>query len=421
MRPKFTTGCLNRAVVTVAIAMTFATIAAASQYDVLHYFGGKPAMNPFGRLVTDGKGNFYGVTEFSNPPACDYQQGCGTVFKMTQSNGKWEYQTIYRFSGPDGAEPFMGLTLDASGNLYGTTYAGGANDSGVVFELSPSETGWREQVLYSFGAPGIYYPGSTLVFDSSGNLYGTAEDGGNIVCAGGGCGGVFELTPSGEAWSEKTIYLFSGVPDGGQPTGDLVIDKKGNVYGTTPDWGEAECNNRIIYGCGVVFELSPSGGGSWNESVIYYFTDGVDGYSPTGLSMDAYNNLYGTTKLGAAGNCNGSGCGAAFELGLSEGTWTFTALFDFVDATGGWPEAPPVVDEKGNLYGTTTLGGTQTDGTVYKLSRSTGDQTVLHNFTVGTGFNAFGPLLLIDQTLYGAAAYGGQDGSTYGTIFSVSR
>jgi uncharacterized repeat protein (TIGR03803 family) len=422
---KFTTTCLNWAVVTVAITMTFTTIGAASQYRVAHYFNGTPAMQPSGQLVTDGKGNFYGVTEFSNPPACDYQQGCGTVFKMNQSNGKVKYETIHTFSGPDGAEPFMGLTLDASGNLYGTTYAGGANDVGVVFELSPSQSGWKEQVLYTFGAPGIYYPESTLVFDGAGNLYGTASNGGNVGCGGGGCGGIFELTPSNGSWTETTIYLFNAVPDGAQPLGDLVIDQNGNLYGTTPQWGELECNG-ISDGCGVVFELSPSGKGDWSESVIYYFTNGPDGYSPTGLSMDTHGNLYGTTTVGGIGNCNGPHCGAAFELTRSNGAWTFTTLFDFADAGGGWPEAPPVVDPKGNLYGTTVLGGTQGFGTVYMLSRSgdTWTERVLHNFTLDSGINAFGPLLLIDQTLLGGAAKGGivqEDGSTDGTIFSISR
>src|SRR5262249_52185866 len=174
---------------------------------------------------------------------------------------------LHRFKGIDGDTPLGSLILDDAGNLYGTTQFGGVSGKGTVFELSLSGSKWKEKVLYSFGATSddLEEPLAALTFDKGGNLYGTASSGGPNVVQ----GGVFELKPSGKRWKEVVTFDFTGGADGGVPMGDLAWDAAGNLYSTAFSGGDV--------GSGVVFELSPSSGGSWTESVLYAFTDGEDG------------------------------------------------------------------------------------------------------------------------------------------------
>lgn len=257
----------------------------------------------------------------------------------------------YRFSGEhDALLPGGGnLLFDSAGNAYGTTYRGGDYGLGTVYELTKSNGVWRESVLYSFG-PGTdaSVPGGGLVMDAHGNLYGTTQQGGQNQCQGVGCGTVFELTPSGSGWTETVIHSFQG-SDGRAPNTAVTLGSSGEIYGGTTGGGSANA--------GVLFELIPSDGG-WNFSVLYQFSGNLYGgpYGP--LVLDAAGNLYGTTISDGA-----NGLGSVFKLTHSNGGWSYTALHDFTGADDGkYPRCGPAFDSRGNLYGTAVSGGTGTCG-----------------------------------------------------------
>ena len=209
------------------------------------------------------------------------------------SNGK----LVYSFTGAgDGSDPATQLTFDAEGNGYGTTVSGGFYGYGTVFELKRQSGGnFQETVLYSFtGGFDGKNPYGGVTFDGQGNLYGTTVAGGNGgVCAGDGCGVVFELTNDAGSWTPSVLYNFTGGDDGFGPGGGVVFDKAGNLYGTTPDGGK--------FSGGVVYELSPQGS-TWQQNVIHAFTGGNDGaVGSLGLLLiDGNGNLYGVTEVGGA-------------------------------------------------------------------------------------------------------------------------
>ena len=209
-------------------------------------------------------------------------------------------------------------------------------------------------MLHAFtGSPDGADPASGMIFDQAGNLYGTTQFGGCSL----GCGTVFELTPSASGWTETVLYNFQGANDGAILYGGLVLDPAGNLYGTTVYGGAG--------GGGTVFELTPSNG-DWDFSVLHSFVLQPTG-GPTGtLARSAAGNLYGTVFSGGNG-CSGYGCGSVFELSPSAGGWTFTSLYEFNDGRdGGNPYAGVTLDSAGNLYGTTSglLGG---DGSVFQI------------------------------------------------------
>jgi uncharacterized repeat protein (TIGR03803 family) len=326
---------------------------------VLHSFGASGDGSwPNEGLVKDKNGNFYGTTELGGEPGCYMGAGCGTVFELTASGTE---TILHNFepNGTDGYEPLASLVLDKEGNLYGTTYIGGAYNYGTVFKLTPSGT---ETILHSFNANGIdgYSAAAGLVLDTKGNLYGTTEGGGTY-----GLGTVYKLTPSG---TETILHSFGASGDGYDPYASVLIrDKKGNLYGTTFYGG---ANNCLGNGCGTVFELSPpiKKNGVWTEMILHSFdANGTDGYSPeASLLMDKEGNLYGTT--GAGGTYDN---GTVFELS-SSGTETILHSF-YANGTDGWgPECGLVLDTKGNLYGTTGSGGDHCSpfgcGTVFKIT-----------------------------------------------------
>jgi uncharacterized repeat protein (TIGR03803 family) len=275
---------------------------------------------PQGNLVFDTAGNLYGATELAGDLSCGYSGGCGTVFELkrpTQKGGKWRFSVLYAFTGtPDGAQPFAGVTFDQKGNLYGTNHAGGAFGYGTAYRLTPPAKrgqSWTEAVLYSFDRSGSEgnSPVSPVIFDGSNKLYGTTVAGGDLNCQGGiGCGVVYELSPpvkEGATWSYSALYAFQGGNDGITPTGYMVFDSKGNLYGTTQVGGGATEG-------GTVYQLKPPArkDGAWTETVLHAFTDSNgDGALPaSGLTWGKWNYLYGVT--GEGGLC--LGCGTAFEL-----------------------------------------------------------------------------------------------------------
>ena len=261
---------------------------------VLYSFtGGSDGREPSARLLIDSSNNLYGTTLLGGNIGSVCSAGCGTVFKLTQASGNWTESVLYAFQGAaDGAWPYDGLTFDAAGNLYGTASAGGSATSGVVFKLAPGASGWSESVIHAFsGGTDGKYPYGDLIFDTSGNIYGTAFQGGR------GYGVVFELQPTSTGgWVERALRLFANAP-AGNPVAGLVMDSAHNLYGTTL-LGETEssCGG----GCGTLFKLSPSATG-WSYKVIHRFGQGSDGYHPSGdLILDASGNIYGTTQAGGS-------------------------------------------------------------------------------------------------------------------------
>jgi uncharacterized repeat protein (TIGR03803 family) len=314
---------------------------------------------------------------------------------------------LYTFTGgADGGSPVGGLIRDAEGNTYGTTCCDGAHGAGTVFMLDKAG---KETVLHSFtGGEDGDQPYASLVRDAEGNLFGTTYWGGvSTECNGGfGCGVVFKLDKSGK---ETVLHSFTGTGgDGANPYDGLVQDAKGNLYGTTEfGGGSSACSG----GCGVIFGVNTAR----KETVLHRFSGGMDGAGPlAGLVVDAEGNLYGTAQYGGA-----LGAGNVFMVDKARKE---TVLYSFSGGTdGGQPLLGYLVrDAKGNLYGTTTFGGTYGQGTVFKLDRAH-NETVLHSFSGGTdgSYPYAGLVLDAEGNLYGTTNQGGASG--YGTVFMLDE
>ncbi len=323
---------------------------------------------------------------------------------------------LYTFSGGvDGSKPFGTLIQDKKGNLYGTTLEGGSNGYGTVYRLEPPYGQSNESVLFSFSGADGAYPYGGLIMDKAGNLYGTTSEGGTA-----GHGVVFKLSPPYGQSSETVLYNFSGGADGGFPQPALHMDKKGNLFGTTNMGGSGL--NAGEGGYGVVFELAPPYGQS-NEKVLYSFSGGSDGAHPQvgALIEDKEGNLYGTTVCG--GNATGySGDGVVYKLNAPYGQDNEKVLYTF---TGGNDGKTPYfglnVDKKGNLYGMAQYGGAYGYGVVFEISPPYDSETVLYAFPASGDGGAY-PYggLIIDKkgNLYGNAQVGGNGG--WGTAFALS-
>ncbi len=392
---------------TILIAPTHAV---AQTETVLKGFKGSNGTYPLAGVIFDSAGNLYGTV--SGGGVYDF----GAVFELIPNpGGGWTEKLLHSFNanGKDGYWPFASLVFDSAGNLYGTTESGGTYMGGTVFELTPHAGGlWSEKVLHSFnttGGDGVN-PYGNLVFDAAGNLYGTTYHGGKTSM-----GTVFLLHPEGGAWKEKIIHRFSG-GEGQWPTGGLILDAVGNLYGTASNGGGSLDD-------GTVFKLTPSAGGSWTATTLFDF-DGYSGAHPTGvLVFDAAGNLYGTTGGGIPEYGN------VFELTPSaSGTWTEAILLEFDGGTnGGSPSGGLIFDPAGNLYGTTTIGGANSEGLVFELSPATGgswSETVLYNFySRSQGDDGYRPQAgLVRDTagnLYGTVSAGG---SAYdeGAVFKLT-
>jgi uncharacterized repeat protein (TIGR03803 family) len=392
------------------------TLAAAQQETVLldlTYNGGVGG-DPQDGMIIDAAGNLYGTTAFGGP------RNGGAVFELSPNrDGTWTTNLLHAFISNihDGQRPQAGLTLDSSGNLYGTTYWGGAynNLGGTVFELIPQADGkWKEELLHSFGGASQdgQRPQAGVIFDSVGNLYGTTMVGGTH-----NLGTVFELMPqAGGGWKEKLLHTFSNDGhDGYTLLAGLILDANGNLYGATASGG--------AFDAGTVFELIPTTSGPWKEKILHNFNRSGDGNFPYGtLIFDPSGNLYGTTTQGGS-----YGWGTVFELThLAGGGWAETLLHNFnKNATDGdYPYSRLIFDAAGNLYGTTEGGGPYDAGTVFKLTPTGGGnwtETVLHSFN-NDGTDGVAPLgcLVFDAAgnLYGTTDEGGTAGS--GTVFKVT-
>ncbi len=377
---------ISKRSLTVAVAAMLLAVSALAQDSetVLYKFtgGSDGAIGGF-HLVADSAGNLYGTTFSGGNKSTECGvfagiPGCGVVFMLAPTkDGPWKETVLHTFTGgADGAVPVGGVILDSEGNLYGTTLFGGDEKSancqaagiyaagcGVVYKLTHTPQGtWYETVLYKFkgGADGSE-PWDPLILDASGNLYGTANIGGNDSCV-YGCGVVFKLTPSDkDPWKESVLYSFSGGTDGGFPYSGLTFDSQGNLYGTTVYGGDTSVSCNGVPGCGVVFQLTPTSSGPWTETVLHRFTAGSDGGYPLfGVTLDAGGNVYGTTQAGGdttGPNCLGTipGCGLVFELSLrANGTWKEKVLYTFTGGSdGSFGVSPLIFDSSGDLYGMT--------------------------------------------------------------------
>jgi uncharacterized repeat protein (TIGR03803 family) len=337
------------------------------------------------------------------------------------------FSVIHNFTGgADGEYPSAGVTMDAGGRLYGTAFGGGGFAHGSVFRLAHLGSGWIVTSLYAFQGYGDgAYPNSRVVFGPDGSLYGTAASGGTGNCDGAGCGAVFNLRPPFTVcktvvcpWSENVLSGFTG-QNGAYPYADVVFDQAGNLYSTTVNGGTGDCSPGEMAGCGLVFQLTHSGV-SWTENVLYDFSGGDDGgASLTNVIFDASGNLYGTTTR--RGVDNG---GTVFQLIRSGSDWTYNLLHSFQcqGDEGCFPFGGLLLDQAGNLYGTTSIGGAGGAGTVFVLTPSQGSwtSTVLYSFT--GGYQA-GPRasLTADAAgdLYGTVYADGP--SRYGSIFKLTR
>jgi len=382
----------------------------AQQFDQLVYFNGPNGNNPGGKLAMDAVGNIYGTTFYGGRYG-DF--GPGTVYKVSHNGSRWVLTSLYDFSGhSDGGNPWGGIVFGSDGALYGTTSTGGLYGEGVVFKLQPQPTRcatalcyWDETVLYNFtGGDDGGAPQGAVVFDSAGNLYGTTLSGGQ-----GSNGVVYELSPAQGSWNINVLYRFMGGSDGQYPEDGVVMDRSGNLYGSTFLGGADSV--------GTVYELT-QGASAWTETVLHSFAGGNDGEYPTVPVVDPSGNVFGaTTEEGAnrdgtvfelqptgsggfsysiiyqfnslatapcdaecgfildsagnlysAGGGGMNGGGTIFELSPSNGSWNLTVLWDLTEQESDEPSSRLIFDAQGNLYGTTEYGGPGNDGNVWQLT-----------------------------------------------------
>jgi uncharacterized repeat protein (TIGR03803 family) len=259
-----------------------------------------PLISP---LIIDSAGNLYGQTEGGGA------NNNGFVLELSpNSGGGWTMTDLHDFSGPDGvggsgaAGIVPGLIMDSTGDIYGATFAGGADNFGVVFRMHKTSTGWHQVVLHSFSGVDGINPDAPLVIDAAGNLYGTTSEGGA-----NGFGVVFETSRSSGTWQTRVLHTFAGLNvDGAYPNAAMILDAAGNLYGITAAGGSSnECTVENANGCGTAFELSPQGT-HWKLTILHDFLSKGDGGVPGGVVSDASGNLYGGTLFGGRFNNAGT-------------------------------------------------------------------------------------------------------------------
>jgi len=329
------------------------------QTVIYSFAGGNDGLDPHGGVTIGADGSLYGTAVAGGNAGICAWDGCGVVYRLTPVNGTWSLATIHNFKGGnDGWGPGGRVVFDGAGNLFGTTPDGGRFSAGTVYVLHPNgQGGWTKRTIHNFtgGKDGATGSLGDLLFDSAGNLYGTAEQGGA-----NGFGTVFRMspTPSG-GWTFATLYAFKGMPDGASPYGGLVWGSNGKLYGTTYYGGAA--------GIGSVFELSLGPNGKWEERALYSFLGDTDGSLPTStLTFDSKGSLYGTTSAGGRPSCD---CGTIFKLVLAEDGWKEKIVHYFGKNFDGYaPTYGLTWDGSGNLFGATPAGGNTRTGMIFRFT-----------------------------------------------------
>jgi uncharacterized repeat protein (TIGR03803 family) len=389
----------------IAVAGAGGAAAGAQTLTTITSFSGADGTYPRAGLIADSDGNLFGTTYYGGA------NGDGTVFEITRTAGGYaDTPTVLTsFSGADGTYPQAGLIADSDGNLFGTTAYGGANDDGTVFEITRTAGGYAgtPTVLASFSGADGRVPEAGLIIDSDGNLFGTTAGGGA-----NGRGTVFEITRTAGDYADTPTVLISG-SGGWVPFTRLITDSGGNLFGTTEFGG--------TNGVGTVFEITRTAGGYAGTPTVLASFSGADGTYPwAGLIADSDGNLFGTTAYGGANDD-----GTVFEITRTAGGYadTPTLLASFSGADGRVPEAGLIIDSDGDLFGTTTSGGANGDGTVFEITRTAGGYadtpTVLASFSGADGADPLAGLIADgDGNLFGTTVYGGVNNQ--GTVFEIS-
>jgi uncharacterized repeat protein (TIGR03803 family) len=397
-------GIERRALAAAVLAIAFGCVAvpaSAYTFQVIHDFtGGADGGVPPYTLLADKKGGFLGTASVGG------QTGNGIVFDLKQKTSGWKVSPRYNFADTDG-EPGWGVTR-FNGSLYtNALYAGVMGGScGSALQLNPSAApgsrGYQSVLMHTYVKDQVGCPTGNLVLDASGNVYGVTQSGGA-----NGWGSIFELSNAGGNWTETILYSFQSGSDGGAPYSAPVFDESGNLYGTATARGSQ--------GCGTVYELSPGKSG-WTYTVLYTFAGGNDGGQPTaGLVFDKAGNLYG-----AAESYGANGGGTVFELSPSQNGWSFDLLAS-LPGSGG-PVISLTLDGAHTIYGTSFF-GTSGYGAVFRLKQSNGawNYKDLHDFTGGSdgGYPGGGITLDALGNLYGTAVLGGAN--NFGVIYELAK
>jgi len=420
---------VKHVVLALAVALALFPPAPASagvKYKALHSFGNaRDGTTPDGPPVLDNSGCLYGVT-WGGGIGCP--GGCGTVFKLGQrSGGSWRETILHSFTaGSGGSIPQGTPVFDNAGNLYGTMAGYGSYAVSGVFELSPAHGGgWNFSVLYSRPSGDYGGAGPGLLIDDLGNLYGEMGPGQDNA------GAIGELSPGSDGWTYTQLYSFcsgNSCPDGEIPLTPPTWDGKGNMFGTTT-WGGIYKGFCLAYqgndGCGVVYEMTPNGDGTWTYHVLHRFASSKnDGQNPySGLVLDKAGNFYGGTWGGGAYSQ-----GTVFRLAYTGGQWKETILYDFPDCNRGCGvDGTLAMDKAGNLYGTAAGGPPSgcyglTCGVVFKLSPQKNGKwkySVVYEFTEEGGGSApfYGVILDGKGNLFGVTSQFGKYG--FGTAFEI--
>lgn len=382
--------CVLKCVLVGALTVSMVDATQAKNFRVLHTFKDTPdGATPWPELLSQG-GGFYGTT-LEGGASND-----GVVYKM---NAKGHTTVLYSFQGGnDGRRPLGNVIADAAGNLYGMTENGGSYDQGTVYRVAPDGA---ETLLHTFtGGTDGGNSDAGLVMDKNGNLYGTTPVGGPNQA-----GVVFEISAKG---SFSVLHTFSNGSDGGYPEDSLLIDRRGNLYGTAITGG--------THGFGAVYQISVGG----KFKVLYSFAGGSDGtYPQARVIEDKAGNLYGTTDFGGSTNCDGAGCGTIFKIapdGTEKVLYAFTGGSDGAAAYTG-----VVADKSGNLYAATKAGGSSGGyGALDELAPD-GTLTVLHIFQGPTDgeYPNRGFIDLGTNEFYGTTYTGGPDG--WGTVYEIRK
>ncbi len=395
-------------------AQVQAATAKGPSLSTLVSFTGEDGERPNGGLIADAVGDLFGTTYFGGAHSGG-ANGLGTVFEIdkTQSGYANTPTTLVSFKGAHGEFPAGSLIADAAGNFFGTTVGGGTNNDGTVFEFIKTKSGYAHKptILVSFTSADGANPYGDLIADAAGDLFGTTNQGGT-----NNKGTVFELAKndSGYASTPTTLVSFTGT-DGDYPYGSLITDAAGNLFGTT--YGGGTANE------GTVFEIAKTKTGyAKSPTTLVSFSNGFEVNPQGSLIMDAAGDLFGTTTY----NGNGPDHGMIFEIVKTKNGYanTPTTLINFTGPNGEYPASSLIMDVAGNLFGTTQVGGPGGDGTVFKLAKTKkGYARAVTTIAAFNGSNGFEPVSFLIANaagdLFGTTLRGGSDDD--GTVFEITN